>query len=214
MSSSGATLLGGTFDPIHVGHLIAARSVMEQMSLEKVVLVPAAQPPHKTECSITDVGHRLEMVKLAAGEEDGFECSDCEMRRQGPSYTLDTIMHFRKLLGPDARLCWIIGADSLAELDGWYRVSDLVDTCEIITVARSGWDEPNFAHLSKSLQLHQLQKLEQGILHTPHVDVSSTDIRRRVAQGKSIRYLVPESVREYILDNQLFLHGSSDKLEP
>ncbi|MCH8878286.1 MAG: nicotinate (nicotinamide) nucleotide adenylyltransferase [Planctomycetes bacterium] len=145
MSTPNIALFGGTFDPIHCGHLIVARCVLERLSLDGVTFIPSANPPHKGGADLSDVAHRLAMVELAideprslVGAEPGFACDDCEARRTGPSYTLDTVMHFRERLGPEATIHWIIGADSLAELESWHRVSELVEACNIVTVNRPG----------------------------------------------------------------------------
>lgn len=204
MSDSCVALMGGTFDPIHVGHLIVARSVREQLALDQVIFIPSAKPPHKQQAPISDVAHRLEMVKLAIDEQEGFACDDCETKRPGPSYTFDTVMDFRKRFGEQAAIHWIIGPDSLAELETWYRVKELVEACRIITVSRPGWDKPQPPQPPRLLSSAQVTKLEGGILQTPRVDISATDIRRRVATGKSIRYLVPDSVEQYIVDRQLY----------
>ena len=197
-------LFGGTFDPIHFGHLIIARSVGEQLAAARIIFIPSACPPHKSEAAITSTDHRLAMTRLAVDSEPGFEVSDCELQRSGPSYTFDTIAHFRRTLGNDAELCWIIGADSLGELVSWYRVGELVDACRIVTASRPGFDDPDLVALSTVLSEAQVARLRENVLTTPRIDVSSTDIRRRVAAGRSARYLVPETVRAYIEDNSLY----------
>lgn len=204
MSDACVALMGGTFDPIHFGHLIVARSVREQLTLDQVIFIPSAKPPHKHRAPISGVAHRLEMVKLAIDAEEGFACDDCETKRAGPSYTFDTVMDFRKRLGERAAIHWIIGPDALAELETWYRVKELVEACRIITVSRPGWDKPQPPRSPRLLGSAQITKLEAGILQTPRVDISATDIRRRVAAGKSIRYLVPDPVEQYVVDRQLY----------
>ena len=200
-------LFGGTFDPIHLGHLIIARSVGEQLGAGRIIIVPSASPPHKDAATVTPADHRVAMARLAVADEPGFEVSDCEVQRDGPSYTVDTIAHFRRTLGPETDLCWIIGADSLTELVSWYRVSELVDACRIVTASRPGFDNPDLSALRPPLSETQVATLKQGILATPRIDISSTDIRRRVAAGRSARYLVPEAVRTYIEENSLYRAG-------
>lgn len=196
--SARIALYGGTFDPIHVGHLITARSVAEQLDVERVIFVPSASPPHKLEATITPAEHRLEMIRLAIDGEPGFDVSDCEIRRTGPSYTFDTIMNFRQTVGADATLYWIIGADSLAELASWHRVAELVRQCRIITASRPGFERPDLAPLGAQLTTDDLASIRDGILTTPRIDVAATEIRRRVREGLSIRFLVPEAVRDYV----------------
>ncbi len=208
MSSPNVALFGGTFDPIHFGHLIVARCVLERLALDEVRFIPSANPPHKGGEGLSDVAHRLAMVELAIDSEPGFACDDCETRRTGPSYTLDTVMHFRERLGPEATIHWIIGADSLAELESWHRVGELIDACNIVTVGRPGDSQPDLSTFGRVLDEGHVAKLKRGILQTPHIDISATDIRRRVAAAKSIRYLVPEPVSQYIEDHQLYRHAA------
>ncbi len=215
MSTVNVALFGGTFDPIHCGHLIVARCVLEHLSLDEVTFIPSANPPHKGRADLSDVAHRLAMVELAidgprplVGAEPGFACDDCETRRTGPSYTFDTVMHFRERLGPQATIHWIIGADSLAELESWHCAGELVDACNIVTVNRLGDNQPDLSTFGRVLDEGHVAKLERGILQTPHIDISATDIRRRVAADQSIRYLVPEPVRQYIEDHQLYRRAS------
>ena len=202
--SARIALYGGTFDPIHVGHLITARSVAEQLDVERVIFVPSASPPHKLDVPITPAEHRLEMVRLAIDGEPGFEVSDCEIRRTGPSYTFDTIMNFRRTVSADAMVYWFIGADSLAELASWHRIAELVRQCRIITASRPGFEQPDLSTLGARLTTDDLASIRDGILTTPRIDVAATEIRRRVGEGVSIRFLVPESVREYVHDRCLY----------
>ncbi len=201
-------LYGGTFDPIHVGHLIVARAVREQLELDRVVLIPSARPPHKQTTELTDASHRLAMARLAVKGEDGLEASDCEVKRTGPSYTIDTVTAFRERLGPQAEVIWLIGADTLGELSSWYRVEALADACRIVIAARPGWESPDPAALRDRLRDDQLDRLRSSLLATPRVDVSASDIRRRAAAGRSIRWLVPEPVRQYIADHALYGPGA------
>ena len=197
-------LYGGSFNPIHNGHLIVARAVAEQVSLERVMLLPSVRPPHKGDRQLLDARHRAEMVRLAITGETLFEFSDYDLTRDGPSYTIDTVMRFREVLGPQVELHWIIGADSLSELTTWHRVRDLVEACRIVTAARPGWDAIDWTPLRTILSDAQVAALQAGVLPTPRIDISSTDIRRRVREGRSIRYLVPDLVRSYIETNDLY----------
>lgn len=197
-------LYGGSFFPIHFGHLIAARAAAEQLDLDRVVFLPSAWPPHKACVSIDEANHRSQMVQLAIEGEPRFEFSDYDLTRSGPTYTFDTVSHFAESLGAHAELHWLIGADSLQELGSWYRIHDLLIACRIITMARPGIEEP-LDHLVAHLGVEQVARLRSGILSTPVIEISSTEIRRRVAKGRSIRYLVPESVRAYIQENGLFI---------
>lgn len=197
-------LFGGSFNPIHVGHLIASRAVAEHLRLEKVYLVPASVPPHSAPKSLAPSPHRLEMVRLAVQDEPLFEVSDYELLQPGPSYTVLTVEEFRRRLGDGAELFWIIGADSLPELANWYQADRLVDLCRIITAARPGWEVPDLSALARRLRPDQVEKLRAGILQTLRIDVSASEIRRRIAAGLSIRYMVPDAVADYIAANGLY----------
>jgi nicotinate-nucleotide adenylyltransferase len=198
-------LYGGSFNPIHHGHLIVARSVTEQLRVDRLVVLPSARPPHKSAGALLDADHRVAMVRLAIEGEPHFELSDYDLTRPGPSYTIDTVAHFREEFGLDVSLYWMIGVDSLNDLTTWYRVRALVDACRIITALRPGWEEIDWEQLRTRLSEDQIADLKAGLLSTPRVEISSTDIRRRVREGRSIRYLVPDRVREYIEEHKLYL---------
>jgi nicotinate-nucleotide adenylyltransferase len=204
MSDQGVVLFGGSFNPIHFGHLIVARSVLEHLGLDRIVLIPSAKPPHKRAVHLAEARHRLEMARLAVGDDDAFEVCDMEIRRTGPSYTVDTLEAYRESMGPDATLYWVIGGDSLPELHSWYRVSDLVDLATIVTAVRPGFESPDLSQLQACLSLAQVERLRDNILPTPRIDISATDIRRRITAGRPIRYLVPEAVRSYIATHGLY----------
>ncbi|MCL2329909.1 MAG: nicotinate-nucleotide adenylyltransferase [Phycisphaerae bacterium] len=204
MHNGGIALFGGTFDPIHHGHLLAARAVAEQLSLDRVVFVPAPNPPHKIGHELSDAADRLEMVRRAIEGEPRFEVSDIEIRRSGPSYTVLTVQEYRQLVGPGVPLVWIIGGDSLPELHSWYRVSELVQLCRVVTAVRPSYEMPELTALQGCLPGPMLEQLKQDVLATPRIDISSTDIRRRIRDGRPIRYLLPDRVIEYIQSRGLY----------
>ncbi len=205
MVGSGVALYGGSFNPVHHAHLIAARAVAENLDISRVVLIPSANPPHKQSSSdLADAGHRLEMVRLAIAGEPLFEASDIEIQRSGPSYTILTVQAFRESLGAGVPLYWIIGADSLVELGTWYRISELLDLCRIVTAARPGFDAPDLRVLEPPLTAEQTHRLREGILATPQIDISATGIRRRIGQGRSVRHLLPDAVIDYLERHQLY----------
>lgn len=197
-------LYGGSFDPIHFGHLISARSAAEQLDLGRIILIPSARPPHKRDIQLTAPQHRLTMTRLAVEGDALFEVSDVELHRAGASYTYDTVQHFRADLGPSVDLFWIIGADSLPELPTWYRVRELVQAVRIVTAARPGFVPPNMAELGGALGQEAAEALLGGCCSTPEIGISSTEIRARVAGGLSIRYLVPAEVLSYIEAHGLY----------
>ena len=198
-------LFGGTFDPVHHGHLIVARAVAECRGVGRVTLVPSGTPPHKHPARAS-APQRLEMLRLAAEGEDWLQISDVEVSRAGLSYTLETLGTLARA-HPDDRLHWIIGADMLADLPRWRRAKEVVEAAEILICVRPPLDqrlEAIFADLEAEFDGNVVERLRRNVVHTPLIDISSTDIRRRVAEGRSIRYLVPESVRKYITDQGLY----------
>ncbi len=197
-------LYGGSFDPVHHGHLLVARFVAEALALERVVFLPSASPPHKDGHTLAPAEDRAKMVELAIADEPLFEFSAYDLTRSGPSYTFDTVGHFREIHGVDALLHWIIGADSLADLPTWHRAGELVDACRIVTAARAGWQATDWAALESALGATGTQGLREGVLETPIIEISATEIRKRCRRGLSIRSFVPEPVRDHIESRTLY----------
>jgi len=196
--SASVALFGGSFNPIHIGHLIVARCVAEALSVSRLVLIPSRNPPHKNGDDLAPAEDRLEMTRLAVAGDSLFEVSDVEIRRSGPSYTFLTVSAYRESLGPDARLYWVIGADTLPDLHSWYRIGDLMALCQIVTARRPGYEQPDLTALARVLPAERVQELQKLALRTPRIDVSASMIRQRVREGRSIRHLVPDAVNEYI----------------
>jgi len=210
-------LFGGTFNPIHHGHLIVARAVAEYFHFERITLVPAASPPHKSLLDIPAEGQssvkaptaadRMAMVRLAVEGEALFDVSDIELNRRPPSYTFDTLMALRDRHGLEAKLYWLVGADMLADLPNWHRAAEVVDMATIITAARPPWTErigETLEKLAARFDPDQVARLEAAVAPTPLIDITSTQIRHRVRQGRSVRYLTPEPVIDYIARNGLY----------
>lgn len=205
---SGVLLFGGTFDPIHHGHLIVARSARERLGVERVVLIPSASPPHKDARRITAFADRAAMCRLAVEGEKGFEVSEWEGAAPSPNYTLMTVKHFASE-APGVDLYWLLGLDSLNELPTWYRVSELADRCTLVTAMRPGHAQPNLEGLRAVLSDAQIRRIASHVLPTPHVEISATEIRERVRGGLSVRYLVPEGVCGYIRAHGLYVREGS-----
>ncbi len=203
-------LYGGSFDPIHHGHLIVARNIAERLNLDQLLFLPSANPPHKQSQVLTDADHRSCMVELAIADEPRFEMNDRDLNQAGPTYTIDTIDSFKGQFGDHATLYWIIGGDSLAELHTWHRAADLVDRCIIVTAARPGWAENMPALPEETFSPEQIDRLRRNVLDTPLIEISATDIRRRAMAGLSIRYLVPDCVDDYIRKHRLYQRDSAD----
>lgn len=197
-------LYGGSFDPIHVGHLISAHSIAEALSFSKVILIPSARPPHKEGVPMATAEDRMAMVRLAIEGDPLFEVSDVEMGRAGPSYTLDTVEEYRRCFGDSAELFWIIGADSLPELPTWHRIADLVQRVTIVTATRPGFVKPAVSDLAEAVGEEAARELLSNCCPTPGIDISATGIRTLVAAGRSIRYLTPEAVASYIQAHGLY----------
>ena len=202
-------LFGGTFDPVHVGHLIVARSVAERRGFDRVLLVPAASPPHKSPARATGA-QRLEMLRLAIEGEDLFEICEVELRRAGPSYTIDTLQTVGEQWGGEVAIHLVIGMDMLADLPHWHRASEVVDAAEIVVACRPPWDsriDEVFRSLSEHFSPEQCGRLRENVISAGLLDISSSEIRDRVGSGKSIRYLVPEPVSTYVESKGLYRLG-------
>jgi nicotinate-nucleotide adenylyltransferase len=188
-------LMGGTFDPIHIAHLIVAAEALDLLGLDRVIFVPSARPPHKHGDDVTSVEHRLEMVRLAIDGDPRLVLSDLEARRPDPSYTIETVRQFRREFGEDEKLYFIMGADSLAQFFTWKEPLDLIAACEFVVAPRPGVG-PDDGDPRIRAKAHMLD--------SPIIGVSSSDIRERVRTGRSIRYLVPPAVLAYIEEKNLY----------
>ena len=193
-------IFGGTFDPIHIGHLFAAEEARTRLGLERVIFVPASLPPHKLHLNVTSTEHRLNMVQLAIADNPYFVLSRVDVDRFGPSYTVDTIELLRDEYGPETELYFIMGSDSLAEILTWHKPDRLIRLCRIVALTRPGG----------RTDLEELNRLLPGaiarvqLLEMPLLEISSTDLQRRVRMGMSTRYLVPSAVEEYIRQHGLY----------
>lgn len=198
---------GGTFDPVHHGHLIVARTVAERGGFARVHLVPAYQPPHKTSARATPE-QRLAMLNLAVANEPLLAVSSVELDRPGPSYTYETLEALRAQHGPDTPLHWVIGADMLEELHLWRRIERVLELARLIVAVRPPWDQRLDAlldALAVKLGARVAQGLREGVIRTPLLEIASRDIRERISRGTAVRYLVPEAVEGYIRANGLYV---------
>ncbi len=195
-------VLGGTFDPIHRGHIMVAEEVKARLNLAEVLFVPTAQTPLKEDSSVSSVEHRVQMVLLAIADYPYLKLSNIEINRAGPSYTVDTIAELRDRYGTENGLFFILGWDSLAQLPQWKEPSRLVQMCHLVAVPRPGYSLPDLKSLEAGVPGLSRSLI---VLDKPEVDISATEIRERVAQGLSIRHLVPEPVAEYIRKHKLYL---------
>ncbi len=194
-------VLGGTFDPVHLGHLKAAEAATAAAGLDETVFLPTGQPWLKAGSAVTPAEHRVAMLRLALTDRLGFRLSTMEIERSGPTYSVDTLAELRRQMGAAADLYFIMGWDSLEQLPRWREPSRLITQCRIIAVRRVDFPEPD---------LDALEKMVPGlkgrvtVLQEPRIDVNATMIRRLLAEGRSISGLVPEAVERYITAHGLY----------
>lgn len=208
-------ILGGTFDPIHLGHLRVAEEIGEELELEKVYLIPAAVPPHKDTRPVTPFHHRFAMAQLAARESPRLEALDLEGRRHGLSYSIETLRQMGQMFRPKPSLFFILGTDAFLEIKTWKEYERLFDHANFVVINRPGNPTEAWKPFLQSLDLGFVPGDERDVLAHPSgnvliykeatlMDISSTQIRKLVAEGRSIRFLVPESVRQYLLKEGLY----------
>jgi nicotinate-nucleotide adenylyltransferase len=179
-------LYGGSFDPVHNGHLILARDAVERLELDRVIFLPASISPHKLDRPPASPEARTQMLAAAIAEEPNFEMDDCEIQREGPSFTIDTVQLYRERY-PGAKLYYFIGDDNLPELDTWKDISNLRDLVQFVVLSRAG-----------------MPFLSEFPTITRHIEISSTEIRNRIARGLSVRYMVPKPSCDLITTLRLY----------
>jgi nicotinate-nucleotide adenylyltransferase len=197
-------VLGGTFDPIHLGHLRVAEEVSASLNLGEVIFMPAGQPWLKENNLISPAEHRLEMVRLALAGNPHFRLSTMEIDRPGPTYTVDTMAELRRQLGEGQELFFILGWDNLAQLPRWHEPSRLVKICRLVVVPRVDYPPPDLTSLDAAIP-----GLSQRVilLDAPRIDINASEIRRMAGEGLSIHHLVPEAVERYIKEHGLYAKG-------
>ncbi len=193
-------LLGGTFDPVHMGHLILAETARDTLRLDCVYFVPAASPPHKQGQIVASAEDRLAMLEMALADNPHFAISHIDLNRSGPHYTSDMVRLARKELGEDVELWFLMGLDSLIDFPNWHEPEVIRSLARLAAATRPGY-EINFAPLEVALPgiAHEVT-----LLPMPGVSIASNNLRRRIQHGSSIRYLVPEQVRHYIYEHNLY----------
>ena len=194
-------ILGGTFDPVHRGHLEIARVAMDEAGLERVIFIPAGQPRLKSGDPSASPEERLEMLRLAVSEIPGFDVSGMELRRSGPTLTVETLRELREELGDGVELCFILGLDALLRFDQWVEPERVVELARLLAVSRpgySGFDWPEF------YSRNPYAEGRVDCLDSTAIDVSASELRARIASGASVSGLLPAAVEEYIRDNGLY----------
>ena len=195
-------VMGGTFDPIHNGHLMVAEEVRTRLNLAEILFVPAGQPWLKTDTPISPAEHRIRMVRLAIAGKPYFGLSTIEVERAGPTYSVDTVAKLKAQLGAGDELFLILGWDSLAELPQWREPAKLIEMCHLVVVPRPGYPAPDLNSLEAAISgLSQRAVFLDG----PEIDISASEIRDRVARGLSVHHLVPEPVNGYIREHRLYI---------
>lgn len=194
-------IMGGTFDPIHYGHLVTAEAALNSYHLEEVIFVPSGKPPHKKNYPVTEAEDRYLMTILAVATNARFRVSRMEIDRTGYSYTIDTIRGFKELFGQNTELYFITGADAILEILTWKNVKNLPELCQFIAATRPGFE---LEALDKVLKELPELKGRLHLLEVPALAISSSDIRKRVSEGRPIKYLLPETVEHYIYKTGLY----------
>ena len=199
-------LLGGTFDPIHYGHLVIAEEVRTALHLAEMVFVPAGHPPHKPGRIVTEAQHRLAMLELAIASNPHFTISLVDLERPGPSYTVETLQLLRQQWGTQTAIYFVIGGDSLEDLLEWYDPAGILQQLTaLVAVQRPGYEE---AAGYRDMLEARLPGIKQRLImvQAPQLDISATDLRQRVAEGRPIKYQTPEGVEQYIIEHGLYRH--------
>ncbi len=197
-------LYGGTFDPIHIGHLLIAEQVREQLQLAQVRFIPAATAPHKQDQRASQAKHRLEMLRLATCGNPSFVVDDCELQRGGTSYTVDTLEALHRE-SPDVDWVLIIGGDSLDEFHTWRDPARICELAFVAVVARGGRAALDMQQLQRYLPEHERPHVQRHRIAMPQIEISSSDIRTRLAQSRSVRYQVHPAVEAYIAAEQIYV---------
>lgn len=214
-------ILGGTFDPVHHGHLRCALEVQQECGLEKVRFIPCGQPPHRRQPA-ADAARRLAMLEAATSDHPGFEIDTRELRRDGPSYTVDTLLSLRQEL-PDVSLCLLLGMDAFLGLPSWSRWERLIELAHLIVMCRPGADPASAAAPLRELletrrvdEPRELRRRPAGLIllqPVTQLDISASRIRDSIARGRSVRYLLPDRVLDHIRRERLYLNSPTGETE-
>jgi nicotinate-nucleotide adenylyltransferase len=214
-------LMGGTFDPIHIGHLRCAEEILEIFNLNRVVFVPASRPPHKLEGSITSFHHREQMIKLAIEGNPNLSYSDIEKQRGGVSYAVETVEYFLDKYLSKLELFFILGQDAFHAIQTWKDWRNLLLLCHFVVMTRPGYDSRRLdsvlpADFSSRFEYDEATRGYRGptghnIFFQPvtYLDISASDIRKRAAQNRSVRYILPEAVRHYLIKHEIYGNPAS-----
>ena len=207
MAKRKIALFGGTFDPIHLGHTTVAAGAAEYIGAEKIVFIPAKRSPLKGFFPKASDNDRFAMMALAIADNENFQLSDCELKQPEPSYTLETVRQFHADYGSGASIYWLVGADSIDELSLWYGIVELIDECNLSVMYRAGCKPPNFAKFTAVWGLGRVEKLQRNVIQASLIDISSTEIRNRLAAGDDVTNMLHPDVADYIRKHGLYRSG-------
>lgn len=205
MAKKKIALFGGTFDPIHLGHTSVAAEAAKHIGAEKLIFIPAKCSPLKSFTPCASDEDRVAMIALAITGHKNFQLSDYELKRPQPSYTLQTVRQFQADYGSETSIYWLIGADSIDDLPHWYRIVVLIDECNLSTMYRAGCEPPDFAKFKTLWGTERVEKLQQNIIQTSLIDISSTEIRDKLAHGLDVTDMLHPAVADYIRKHKLYL---------
>ena len=204
MAKRKIVLFGGTFDPIHLGHTTVAAAAADCIGAEKIVFVPAKYSPLKDSFPKAGDDDRRKMIALAIAGNKKFELSNYELKKTGPSYTLETVRQFQADYGSETLIYWLVGADSIDDLPRWCGIVELIDACNLSVMYRAGCDPPDFTRFTAIWGPQRVQKLQRNIIQTPLIDISSTEIRNGLAVGRDVADMLHPSVDDYIRKHNLY----------
>ncbi len=204
MAKRKIVLFGGTFDPIHLGHTGVITEAAKLAGAEKVIFIPAKRSPLKGFIPSASDNDRLAMIALAIAGHNNLELSDYELKKTEPSYTFETVRHFKAELGSEAEIYWLIGADSIDDLPHWYKIKELIDECSLSTMYRAGFEPPDFSKFTKLWGRRRIEKLQRNVIKTSLIDISSTEVRNRLASGGDVSNMLHPAVAEYIHKHDLY----------
>lgn len=195
-------IMGGTFDPVHYGHLVLAEEARNRLDLDEVIFIPVGRAPHKINEQVTDPETRFKMVELAISDNPHFKASKMEIEKSQTSYTVHTLRHFKELEGTHAELYFITGADTLLDLHNWYAFEEVLSLCTFVGATRPGYVSE--ALLQEAKRLRETYQASIELIAIPGLSISSTEIRERVASHVTIRYLVPDRVLDFIMREKVY----------
>jgi nicotinate-nucleotide adenylyltransferase len=196
-------IFGGTFDPVHFGHLIIAEQAREQVQLDEVLFIPSARPPHKAKDGITPFDRRAEMLQLALAGQTRLRVETMERDRPGPSFTADTLSELHRRQPADSFFL-ILGGDCLPDLPHWHEPVRIIQQATLVIAARPGWKHWSVEEMATVLHLQDSSQLKMLWLEIPQIDIASRDLRQRAAQGRSLLYMVPRAVEVFIREKRLY----------